>query len=179
VNTAIESKNNSASQSRRQPAGNRQDNRVGRKIAGDDPFAVRDRGRQTAGDIAQCHVGDRRVQHFHERGDDHRQRDDAGSNARRADGREISTAAAVMAAHPARWSEPSSAYRAAKSFRILSTRLFIDVNIGRHDKPTNSGILSDHNPSGRSAPADVVRPSRNSLSRSPPAKAPVSNPFPS
>ena len=49
-----------------QPAGDRQDDRVGGKVAGDDPFAVIHRGRQAARDIAQRHDRDRGVQHLHE-----------------------------------------------------------------------------------------------------------------
>ena len=51
---------------RDQPAGDGQDDRVGGKVAGDDPLAVIDRGRQPARDIAQRHDRDRGVEHLHE-----------------------------------------------------------------------------------------------------------------
>src|SRR5262249_62213021 len=56
----------------REPAGDRQDDRVGRQVGGDDPVGVGLCGRQAAGDVAQGHVGDRRVEDLHERRhDDH------------------------------------------------------------------------------------------------------------
>ena len=61
---------------RDQPAGDGQDDRVGGKVAGDDPFAVIDRGRQPARDIAQRHDRDRGVEHLHEG----RHHDDSGDD---------------------------------------------------------------------------------------------------
>ena len=65
-----------ATEMRDQPAGDRQDDRVGGKVAGDDPFAVIDRGRQPARDIAQRHDRDRGVEHLHEG----RHHDDSGDD---------------------------------------------------------------------------------------------------
>ena len=65
-----------APEMRDQPAGDGQDDRVGGKVAGDDPFAVIDRGRQAACDIAQRHDRDRGVEHLHEG----RHHDDSGDD---------------------------------------------------------------------------------------------------
>ena len=65
-----------APEMRDQPAGDGQDDRVGGKVAGDDPFAVIDRGRQPARDIAQRHDRDRGVEHLHEG----RHHDDSGDD---------------------------------------------------------------------------------------------------
>jgi hypothetical protein len=54
-----------AAESVDQPAGDRQDNGVGGEVTGDDPFAVVDRRRQAACDIAQRHHSDSRVEHLH------------------------------------------------------------------------------------------------------------------
>ena len=67
-----------ATEMRAQPAGDRQDNGVGSKIAGENPFAVIDRRRQTAGDIAQRHHRDGGVEHLHES----RHHDDGGHQPR-------------------------------------------------------------------------------------------------
>jgi hypothetical protein len=58
---------------RAQPAGDRQDNGVGGKVAGENPLAIIDRSRQATRDIAQRHDRDRGVEHLHERrhNDDH------------------------------------------------------------------------------------------------------------
>ena len=69
----------------REPAGDRQDEGVGGQVAGDDPLAVDHRRRQPAGNVAQRHVGHRRVQHLHERRDDHGDGDDPGIDRRAAD----------------------------------------------------------------------------------------------
>ena len=68
----------SPAQPRAEPAGDRQDDRVGGEVAGDDPFAVGDRRRQSAGDVAQGDVGDGGVQHLHEGGDHDGDRDQPG-----------------------------------------------------------------------------------------------------
>ena len=60
----------------REPAGDRQNDGIGREITGDDPFAIGHRCRQPAGDVAQRHIRDRRVQHFHESGNDDGERHD-------------------------------------------------------------------------------------------------------
>ena len=52
----------------RQPAGDRQDDGVGGEVAGDNPFAVVDRRRQAAGDVAQRDDRDGGVEHLHEGG---------------------------------------------------------------------------------------------------------------
>ena len=79
VKTAIDKqKVVAAAQARRDPAGDRQDGRVGGQVAGEDPLAVDDRRRQAAGNVAQRDVGDGRIQHLHERGDDHGDGDDPG-----------------------------------------------------------------------------------------------------
>ena len=63
---------------RAQPAGDRQDDGVGGKVAGENPFAVIDRGRQAAGDVAQRHHRDGGIEHLHER----RHHDDGGHQPR-------------------------------------------------------------------------------------------------
>ena len=68
----------------RQPAGDRQDRRVGGQVTGDDPLAVDVRRRQAAGNVSQSDVGDRGVQHLHERGDDDRDGDEPGIDRRAA-----------------------------------------------------------------------------------------------
>jgi hypothetical protein len=60
------------------PTRDRNDDRVGGQVAGDDPFAVDHRGRQAAGDVAQGDVRHGRVEHFHERGNDHGHGDQPG-----------------------------------------------------------------------------------------------------
>ena len=67
-----------AAKMRDQPAGDRQDDRVGGEIAGDHPFAVIDRRRQPARDVAQRHDRDRGVEHLHEG----RHHDDGGDQPR-------------------------------------------------------------------------------------------------
>ena len=59
----------------RQPAGQRHRDRVGDRERGDDPGALRRADAQVAGDRRDRHVGDRRVEHVHERRQ--RQRDRA------------------------------------------------------------------------------------------------------
>ena len=59
---------------RAQPPGDRQDDGVSGEVAGENPFAVIDRRRQTAGDITQRHHRDGGVEHLHER----RYHDDGG-----------------------------------------------------------------------------------------------------
>ena len=59
-------------QPRREPSGHRQDDRVGGEVAGDDPFAVGRRRRQSARDVAQRDIGDGGVEHLHEGRDHHR-----------------------------------------------------------------------------------------------------------
>ena len=67
-----------ATKMRAQPPGDRQDDGVGGKVAGENPFAVIDRRRQTAGDIAQRHHRDGGVEHLHEG----RHHDDGGHQPR-------------------------------------------------------------------------------------------------
>jgi hypothetical protein len=55
-----------AAEMRAQPPGDRQDDGVGGKVAGENPFAVIDRCRQTARDIAQRHHRDGGVENLHE-----------------------------------------------------------------------------------------------------------------
>ncbi len=57
----------SPTQMRAQPAGDRQDNGVGGKVAGENPFTIIDRRRQAAGDIPKCDNRDRGIEHLHER----------------------------------------------------------------------------------------------------------------
>ena len=59
----------------RQPAGQRHRDRIGHREAGDDPGALVRAHAEVAGDGRQRHVGDRRVEHVHERRE--RQRDRA------------------------------------------------------------------------------------------------------
>ena len=53
-----------------QPAGNRQDEGVGGKVAGDDPLGVIGGSRQASRDVAQRDQRDGGVEHLHERGHD-------------------------------------------------------------------------------------------------------------
>ena len=59
-----------------QPAGERQDDRVGDQVAGQDPGGLAPADRQAAGDVRQGDVGDRGVEHLHERRQRDRQGDD-------------------------------------------------------------------------------------------------------
>ena len=67
-----------ATQMRAQPAGDRQDDGVGGKVAGENPFAVIDGRRQTASDVAKRHHRDGGVEHLHEG----RHHDDGGHQPR-------------------------------------------------------------------------------------------------
>ena len=63
-----------------EPAADRQNDSVGDEVGGDHPGALVDADRQAAGDVAQRHIGDRRVEHDHEGGDG----DDDGDEPRTA-----------------------------------------------------------------------------------------------
>ena len=56
-----------ATQMSAQPAGNRQDEGVGGKVAGDNPLGVIGGSRQASRDVAQRHQHDGGVEHLHER----------------------------------------------------------------------------------------------------------------
>ena len=62
----------------RQPAGHRQNNRVGNQIRRQRPRRFVGRCRQIARDVRQRHVDDGGVQHLHEGGEHHRERDEPG-----------------------------------------------------------------------------------------------------
>ena len=75
-----------------EPAAHRQHHRIGDQIGGDDPGALVDADRETAGDVAQRDIGDRSVEHDHEGGDG----DDDGDQPRAAvAGRRAAFAAGV------------------------------------------------------------------------------------
>ena len=64
-----------SSEIRGEPAGDWQDDRIGSQIAGDHPLAIGDRRGKSAGNVAQSHIGDRGIQHFHEGRHHHGERD--------------------------------------------------------------------------------------------------------
>src|SRR4029077_19058504 len=63
-----------------EPAADRQNDSAGDEGGGDPPGALVDADRQAAGDVAQRHIGDRRIEHDHEGGDG----DDDGDEPRTA-----------------------------------------------------------------------------------------------
>ena len=61
-----------------EPAGHRQDDRVGDQVRRQRPRRLVDRRRQAAGDVRQRHVDHGGVEHLHEGGEHHRDGDDPG-----------------------------------------------------------------------------------------------------
>ena len=112
----------------REPAGDRQDDRICREITRDDPFAIGHRRRQSAGDVTQRHVRDRRVQHFHEGRNDNGERDEPridGARNRRcryASERQPMTALIIL---------PASALAAGAGCGISSCKKLPGVRPGR------------------------------------------------
>ena len=58
-------------EAQREPAAGRRDDRIGDKIAGEDPRRLVSCSREAPRNVRQRHTGDRRVDHFHKRGQHH------------------------------------------------------------------------------------------------------------
>ena len=98
----------------RQPAADRQNDRVGDEIGGDDPGAFVDADGETAGDVAQRNIGDGGVENHHEGGD----RNDDGDQP----GTAIARGRAALRPAAARWSLISSVRSPRPTCRDRATR---------------------------------------------------------